>query len=272
MIGFINISVISHLHGNCVLEVLNTLRSHTADGVLGMRVWITLNKPELELERSIRQAQWPFDIRIIKNPIPLGFGANHNQAFTHAEALGSSNWFCVMNPDMLWPTDAQPFSKNLAQDSWPTSVGLICPQQTTLDGALQDFARHVPTPWGLIVRCVRRLLRLPPSGVASAVETADWVNGAFMVWRSSVFAALGGFDMRYFMYCEDTDICLRMRLAGYRMEQGLATVVHLAQRNTSKSWQHLAWHMRSLLRLWLSAAFWRYVWRFKIALKFKSTN
>jgi hypothetical protein len=26
----------------------------------------------------------------------------------------------------------------------------------------------------------------------------------------------------------------------------------------------LAWHMKSLIRLWCSAAFWKYLWRFKM--------
>lgn len=229
-----------------------------------LRVWITLNTPEPELERSIRQNPWPFDVRIIQNSNPLGFGANHNQAFAHAQALGQGDWFVVMNPDVIWPADAQLFWQQLVQDSWSADVGLLCPQQTTVHGAAQDFARMLPTPWGLAARSVRRYLGLKPGGLAPAVNAADWVNGACMVWRTDVFAALGGFDERYFLYCEDTDICLRLHLAGYRMAEANAAVVHKAQRNSGKKWQHLAWHMKSLIRLWCSAAFWKYLWRFKM--------
>jgi GT2 family glycosyltransferase len=165
-----------------------------------------------------------------------------------------------MNPDVLWPANAQQFWQQLAQDTWPANVGLLCPQQTTVDGALQDFARQLPTPWGLLGRSVRRLLRLQPSGVAPAVEAADWVNGACMVWRAPVFAALGGFDERYHLYGEDIDICLRLQLAGYTMAAAPVAVVHDAQRQTGRSWRHLAWHVSSLAKLWTSASFWHYVW------------
>jgi GT2 family glycosyltransferase len=125
------------MHGYCVLECLHALGSHSVGSGYGLRVWITLNKPEPELERSIRQTQWPFNVRVIKNTKPLGFGANHNQAFAHAQALGQGDWFVVMNPDVLWPVDAQPFWQQLAhQDTWPAHVGLLCPQQTTVGGAL----------------------------------------------------------------------------------------------------------------------------------------
>ena len=249
------------MHGHCVLKCLHALGSHSVGSGLGLRVWITLNKPEPELERSLRQTPWSFDVRIIKNPKPLGFGANHNQAFAHAQALGQGDWFVVMNPDVLWPANAQLFWKQLAHDAWPANVGLLCPQQTTADAALQDFARKLPTPWGLLFRSVSRLLRLQPSGVAHAVEAADWVNGACMVWRAPVFAALGGFDERYHLYGEDVDICLRLQLAGYTMAAAPVAVVHHAQRQTGRSWQHLAWHVSSLAKLWASASFWQYVWR-----------
>lgn len=258
---FVNFSVVSHMHGHCVLECLHALGSHSVGSGHGLRVLITLNKPEPELERSLRQTQWPFDVRIIKNPKPLGFGANHNQAFAHAQALGQGDWFVVMNPDVLWPADAQLFWQQLAQDTWPANVGLLCPQQTRVDGALQDFAHKLPTPWGSLGRSVRRLLGLQPSGMALAVETADWVNGACMVWRAPVFAALGGFDERFHLYGEDVDICLRLQLAGYAMAAAPVAVMHHAQRQTGRSWRHLAWHVSSLAKLWTSPSFWQYVGR-----------
>jgi GT2 family glycosyltransferase len=261
MTAYFNFSVVSHLHEEILLECLHALgRCFMSEGHK-KRIWITLNKPEPELERCIRQTQWPIDVRIIKNPRPLGFGANHNQAFAHAQAMGQGDWFVVMNPDVLWPADAQLFWQQLAQDTWPANVGLLCPQQTTVKGELQDFARTLPTPWGLLGRSVRRLLRLHPSGVAPAVDAADWVNGACMVWRAPVFAALGGFDERYHLYGEDVDICLRLQLAGYNMAAAPVAVVHHAQRQTGRSWQHLAWHVTSLAKLWVSASFWQYVWR-----------
>jgi hypothetical protein len=44
-----------------------------------------------------------------------------------------------------------------------------------------------------------------------------WVLGASMILRREVFAALGGFDPDFFLYCEETDLCLRLREKGHEV-------------------------------------------------------
>jgi len=38
----------------------------------------------------------------------------------------------------------------------------------------------------------------------------DWVRGAAMMIRKKYFQEIGGFDERFFMYLEDTDLCRRL--------------------------------------------------------------
>ncbi len=44
----------------------------------------------------------------------------------------------------------------------------------------------------------------------------NFVNGAFMFFRSDVFAAVGGFDTNIFLYFEEMDICKRILDIGYK--------------------------------------------------------
>ncbi|HET7200570.1 MAG TPA: glycosyltransferase, partial [Burkholderiales bacterium] len=81
----------------------------------------------------------------------------------------------------------------------------------------------------------------------------DWVGGMFMLFRSDVFAALGGFDPAYHLYYEDVDLCARLRRKGYdvRLVPG-ASASHFARRQSRRSAKYLAWHLRSMLRYLLS--------------------
>ncbi len=45
--------------------------------------------------------------------------------------------------------------------------------------------------------------------------TVNFVNGAFMFFRSDVFCKVGGFDTNIFLYFEEMDICFRMRQFGF---------------------------------------------------------
>ncbi len=64
------------------------------------------------------------------------------------------------------------------------------------------------------------------SGAGSARGT-DWLNGCALLVRSEAWAALGGFDERYFLYWEDVDLSLRLADAGWSVAVDLeAEVVH----------------------------------------------
>lgn len=56
---------------------------------------------------------------------------------------------------------------------------------------------------------------------------ADWVSGAAMMVRRTVWDAIGPFDERYAFYCQDVDLCLAARAACWRVAVvGDARVVH----------------------------------------------
>lgn len=258
------VSIVSHGHGEQALALLRQIgQASQMQPPLPMRVVLTLNLPEPELAAAGRQP-WPFDLVVQANARPQGFGANHNQAFArHAEPFWATQAaqaaFAVLNPDVTllgnpWPALMQA----LAQPQ----TGCVWPRQLGADGLPQDHERLLPTPASIAARAwwqARRRLGLrcgTAPGQPGPDAAPDWSNAAFWLVRAQAWRELGGFDTRYFMYGEDVDFCLRLQLAGWRLARaGGASVIHAAQRASHRSGRHLAWHLRSLLRLWTSPVY-----------------
>ncbi len=45
----------------------------------------------------------------------------------------------------------------------------------------------------------------------------EWVRGAVMLVRRDIFERLNGFDESFFLFLEDTDLCMRVRKEGFRV-------------------------------------------------------
>jgi N-acetylglucosaminyl-diphospho-decaprenol L-rhamnosyltransferase len=55
----------------------------------------------------------------------------------------------------------------------------------------------------------------------------EWLSGACLLVRRSALAEIGGLDERFFLYCEDIDLCRRLREAGHELRfEPAATVRH----------------------------------------------
>jgi N-acetylglucosaminyl-diphospho-decaprenol L-rhamnosyltransferase len=240
----ITISIVSHGHSYSIRHLLNDLNAYS--GLYKIYVMLTWNAPELEtLTEEIIQTSSKWPIKIIKNTQKKGFGKNHNLAF--ASALPGI--WCVVNPDVRLP---QANFQSLHVALSKTDVGLVFPSQLSPDGRPLDYQRGLVTPWSLLKRYLLK----------TKAQTAhvDWVSGCFMAFPSKVYQQSNGFDTKYFLYCEDVDICLRLQLAGYKMVEADFSIIHDTRRGTLKKWDHFKWHASSLLKLWCSRAFWAYLW------------
>jgi GT2 family glycosyltransferase len=47
------------------------------------------------------------------------------------------------------------------------------------------------------------------------IADSDWVDGGTMLIRRDALAIVGGFDESFWGYCEESELCLRIRRAGY---------------------------------------------------------
>ena len=234
------VSVVSHGHGNLLQTLLQQLATQALQAAAPItRVVLTQNIPEPD---PIAPASgWPFALELIRNAQPKGFGANHNQALAGAR----ESQVCVLNPDVRVLDDGQrPFAQ-MSQVASEPGVGCAYPLQVDEHGVLQESERELPSPSAL---WRRRVLK-------QGQKQVDWVNAACMVIPADVWRSVQGFDEGYFMYCEDVDLSLRIRLLGLRLQRVPVRIEHAGQRASSRQWRHLLWHVRSLLRLWSSSPY-----------------
>jgi N-acetylglucosaminyl-diphospho-decaprenol L-rhamnosyltransferase len=235
----ISASVVSHGHGGMVWSLVDQLVVCAEIS----QVIVTLNIPESvpgTLDRKVS---------LVQNVSPKGFGANHNAAF----AIAKGEFYCVINPDIELVQN--PFSSLVSVLS-DRCVGLVAPSVIGAGGSPEDSMRRFLTPWSMLKRVVGFNSGAYSLRHGGSDFTPDWVAGMFMLFRSEAYAKVGGFDGRYFMYCEDADICTRLWQTGYKVVGCLsASVIHNAQRASHRSFKYLSWHLRSLARYFLSHSF-----------------
>jgi GT2 family glycosyltransferase len=235
----VTVSIVSHGQSALCAALLADLAALAPPAI--DKLILTINVPEVLPPLD----GLPFPVDVVRNSRPLGFGANHNLAF--ARATGA--FFAVLNPDLRLAQD--PFPALLGALADP-QLGVVAPEVLEADGRVADFARRLVSPWEVL----RRRLGSRP---AEPLQAPDWLAGMFLVLRSAVYAELGGFDARYTLYCEDADLCARLRLRGLRLAVVRSVrVTHLAQRASRRSLRPLLLHMQSLVRFWSSPAYARY--------------
>jgi len=233
----ITISIVSHGQLALVQPLLDQLDRYSRASIA--KVVLTVNIPEPDV---LAGQSWGFEVERIENASPKGFGANHNQAFGRC----GTPWFLVLNPDIRFDSDVlAPLIVQAAPDA-----GLMTPRILEPGKATPEPHRALLTPFEI-------LGRNKPGYVRPTVPA--WIPGLFMLFRSTAYRQIGGFDERFFMYGEDFDICARTRLAGWKLQVGEDLLArHDAQRASHRSKRYLYWHVTSLLKVWRSGAFWRY--------------
>lgn len=220
-------------------------------GIENCQVVITLNLAN----ECIDQTLYPnLASTVLRNPTPKGFGANHNAALAHCDAP----WFIVLNPDIRLPDPST--LQRLIENSPAAGDGVLAPVIMNSRALAEDSVRLNISPWSLLRRVLGQRQRYQPSGPAKVDRPFYWLAGMCMVVNAEAYRTMRGFDERFFLYCEDYDLCARLYLAGYKINVlNNVRVIHDAQRNSHRSLAYLRRHLVSLVKVWSSVTFWRIV-------------
>jgi GT2 family glycosyltransferase len=144
-------------------------------------------------------------VRILSNERNVGFGAAINQAIRDSE----SPYIAVLNDDAV------------AQSGWLEALvkaaearpkaGMFASQVRLFDTKLLDSAGMLIARDG---SSKQRGHGEPPANFAADSDTL-FPSGSAALYRRKMLDEIGPFDERFFLYCEDTDLGLRARWAGW---------------------------------------------------------
>lgn len=185
----------------------------------------------------------------------LGYGKAHNIGIKLAE-IQNSDYHLVVNPDIEIGSEVIEKLVQFMDDN--KDVGLVMPKIVYGDGSLQYLCKKLPTPFDLIGR---RFLPAPIKKIFQArldhyeLKHKDYnkqmdvpnLSGCFMFMRTAILEKIGGFDERFFMYLEDTDLCRRIGEVSRTVYYPEVSVIHGYAKDSYKSFKLLKFHINSAI-------------------------
>lgn len=170
--------------------------------------------------------------KLIETGRNLGFSAGNNVGLRAARG----RYILFLNPDTVTHENALDILIDW-MDEHP-DVGACGPKLLNTDGSLQASCRAFPSFGAGLFRNTL-LGRLFPNNPWSRgylmqnfqhnrAQAVDWLSGSALLVRRTALEAIGnGWDEDYFMYCEDVDLCYRLKVADWpRFYVPQATITH----------------------------------------------
>jgi GT2 family glycosyltransferase len=180
-------------------------------------------------------------VMLVRSERNIGFAAGNNEAIRRAR----SNWLLLLNPD----TECRPYAIDnlLAFATANPKAGIYGGRTVFPDGSLnKGSCWNKITLWSLFCSAAGLTALFPNSSLFNPELIAGWnrdnvrevdiVSGCFFLITHSLWQELGGFDLRFFMYGEEADLCLRAQQKGYRpLVTPDAEIIHLVGASIGKA-------------------------------------
>jgi len=214
----LSIIIVSYNGREHLRKCLQSLAAHGPS--VGHEV-IVVDNASQDGSREMVAAEFP-QARLLPLPKNVGFAAGANRGIKDA----SGEAIVLLNPDSELEEDV--FGPMLTYLRGHPDIGILAPKLRDEDGSLQLSCRRFPTFSVAFFNRYSLLTRLLPRNRFSArylltdwdhsaIAAVDWVSGACLMARRSLFEEIGPLDEGYFMYIEDVDLCQRVHRAGYKV-------------------------------------------------------
>ena len=204
----VSVCIVSYNTCDFLRACLTSLEARAAEGEATLEI-IVADNGSTDGSRELVLTDFP-GVRLVDTGGNIGYGRGNNAGLEDA----CGRYFLIFNSDAETPPGAIATLVKFL-DTNPTA-GAAGAQLVSPDGTLQTSWDAVPTLFDILCEQLyipRRRRENKSSG--DAPFEVPWICGACLMVRAGVFRDVGGFDPAYFMYFEDTDLCVRIRKAGH---------------------------------------------------------
>lgn len=201
-------------------EALEHLRSANQIGLLNC---VVVDNASSDGTPQLIEEHHPW-VKLVYSAKNLGYGRGLNLGTEYA----NSPYVLFMNPDVVLDADNCRILLDFIEKR--PKAGIVAPAIIESNGEYQ-VAGKLPTPWGLVFAAagINFGAKRRPILPNDAPFKTDWLCGALLLARKNLIDELRGFDPRFFLYFEETDLCLRALKAGAQLwAVGAAKATHVS--------------------------------------------
>jgi GT2 family glycosyltransferase len=182
--------------------------------------------PFIELDRIVAEQGGTSEARaarllLIRNEQNLGFAGGNNVGMRYAiatrrQAPNAESYVCLLNNDTVVARDWLSRMMDVIQPDESIGAAGAMLYEYYAPNLVESAGGGVVYPWQGMPRATsaHRQERGTPAAVPRRL---DFLSGACMLMRTSTLERVGLIDERYFIYCEDIDLSLRIRKLGLRL-------------------------------------------------------
>lgn len=199
----VDVVIVAYNSERTISDCIRSVR----DDPLVARVLVVDNlSPDDSAERAVG-----LGATVIRSRANRGFGSGCNLGV----AAGGAPWVLLLNPDARMEPGS--LAGLVAYGQGHPGVGVVASESVGPSGRAEPVRRRFPVWWrafaepGLSARWDEARYRRTQPGAGPV----DWASGSCLLVRRTAFEAVGGFDESFFLYAEETDLCARLRAAGW---------------------------------------------------------
>lgn len=232
----LSIIIVNYNLSREILKCLQSISFHVRD--MKYECIIVDNASTME-EKSVLSQFVEHHVEIPVKLLYLDYNGGFSTACNYGARKSYGEYLCFLNPDTLLEDNI--FPRLLEVASTYRNCGVIGVRQklnsTKWDYSYSYFPNIIVELLDILF--VGRLISMCFKFLRPDVNVheVDWVSGAFMFLRRSIFESAGGFDQDYFMYSEDMDLCWRLGQKGLRvLYLPRESIVHMLSTGSKKDY------------------------------------